>query len=203
MDYDRDRVDEVVLMRRRPAPLKLHVRRLQFLRVTPMRTALLLCLLLATNGCGDSPNVQVHPGSSSVFQPGQVWAYRTRPYERGSRFVVLRVDSVQGHGTVVHVRIVGLKIQHRLDPRPIELIGHIPISEAALKRSATRLVRTEEVPDFREGYVQWLQSGSDGSPGIFTVDLADAVAAVERIIQSPPQLIPAAEPSVAADAEPE
>lgn len=147
-----------------------------------MRPLVLIAMLtLATGSCGEANDVEIHRGVSARFRPGQVWTYNHRSHERRSRLVVLRVDSIAKHGNIVHIRIEGLKIRNRLAPEPIDHIAHIPFSEPALQRSATKLVREEsQLPDYSAGYAQWREGARGEGVGVFTIDVAAAVEAIEQ-----------------------
>jgi len=97
---------------------------------------------------------------------------------------VLRVDAHPQLGTIVHVRIDGMRIRIPQDPsRPVTMIEHMPFSESALLASTTRLVREgTEVPDYSAGYAQWLDALERGNGGIFTISVAEGIDVMERTL---------------------
>ena len=119
----------------------------------------------------------------SKFSVGQVWEYRTRADEGGSRVRVLRVDETGYAGVIVHVSVDGLSIRDPSGPdRPMQTIGFMPIAEAELDASVTRLVADGAgfVPsaDFEEGYAGWREGFDAGKAGFWTVPVAEVVQAV-------------------------
>ncbi|MBA4191112.1 MAG: hypothetical protein C0467_24270 [Planctomycetaceae bacterium] len=120
----------------------------------------------------------------SKFATGQVWAYHTRPAEEGSRIRVLRVDVTERAGAIVHVAVEGVTILNPSEPeRPTRTIGFMPIAEASLDASVTRLVEEDVtfVPsaDFEGGYGGWKEAFDAGKAGFWTTPVANVVQAVE------------------------
>lgn len=122
--------------------------------------------------------------ADSDFRAGQEWAYRTRPGEESSTLTVLRVERSAEPGVIVHVAIAGLDIRNPASPaQPIREIGHLPMSEAAVRRSVTRKLRDDApLPDFEEGYRTWRRAYDSGEGGIFSIPVAEAVAAIAETL---------------------
>jgi hypothetical protein len=65
----------------------------------------------------------------SRYKPGQVWSLRI-PEAPLARLTILRVESLPGAGTIVHVAVSGVPVS----------VGHMPFSEAAIDQSVRDLV---------------------------------------------------------------
>jgi len=119
----------------------------------------------------------------SKFAEGQVWTYRTRPGEESSRAIVTRVDA-DGLGNIVHVRLVGLRVQNpSVSGGLSEEISHMPFAEAAVAASVVAHVAdTAPLADNDEGYMTWQEAFGQGRAGIFTVTLAEAVSLMETAL---------------------
>jgi hypothetical protein len=129
------------------------------------RTAVALTIVLmlvVTSGTGQSVTQNKDSGCpepstivDSKFKPGQVWQYKTRQGEDGSTVTVLRTETLAKGGTVIHVRVDGIRLKNCTGGPEPNLIGHAPFAKDALDRSVTKLLRTGEVPDYAEGYEDW------------------------------------------------
>ena len=127
------------------------------------------------------------PSVSAQFETGQVWTYKTRPKEVGSRVIIGKIEKAPMIGIIVHAKIIGL---HMKNPRPakgpLPEIGHTPITESALKKSVITL--TDEVPNlegFAEGYEAWLSAYQNTGGGVFTLSLSEVVDAIEHVFNEP------------------
>lgn len=124
---------------------------------------------------------------TAPFAAGQVWLYRTRPADVGSRLVIGLVECDQRLGSIVHVKLTGLWF----DPGPgfpateARTISHLPISAEALARSVTEL--TDEPADLsglQHGYDLWKAEFEDGKAGIFTIEVAKIVEAMAAALRT-------------------
>jgi hypothetical protein len=116
------------------------------------------------------------------FAAGQVWTYKTRSGEDASRVVVCRVETDPKLGEVVHIQVNGLKLQNKHAPEGFSgVIGHLPYSADALRKSVTKLEATgTKPPEFEEGYKTWRAAFEQHKAGVWTVGVAEAVATMER-----------------------
>jgi hypothetical protein len=120
----------------------------------------------------------------SQFRAGQVWRYRTRPAEEGSRMIVGRVELSARGDVIVHVQLHGLDIRNPQVPSGRStVIQHLPIAEAQLLASVLEVTAEDGVvQDFEEGYALWRESYLEGKAGVFTLGLAEIVALMEQTI---------------------
>ncbi len=121
----------------------------------------------------------VHP----KYSAGQVWTYHARPTEPDSRLTVLRIDKSSSGEIIVHVALGGLSIRSSASKDGVAReISHMPFAEAAIERSVVALERTGPVPAFQEGYASWRTSFDSNQGGFWTVDVAEAVAAMDATL---------------------
>jgi hypothetical protein len=118
--------------------------------------------------------------SGSTFQPGQVWHYRTRAGEDSSTLTVLKVETHPKTGVIVHIGVSGVHVATPGGGSTSEL-GHLPLSEDALRRSVTTKV-SDGAPTDRgtEGYNEWRRAFDAGQGGVFTTTVAECVGFVEQ-----------------------
>jgi len=151
-----------------------------------IRKLVIAIAALAAIGCSGSggktePPVETIETMTSDFRPGQEWAYRTRPGEESSTLTVLRVERAPKLGVVVHVSVDGIRLG---DPaRPPRHIGHLPMSEDALRRSVTRKLRDDApLPGFEDGYAIWREAYDGGEGGAFSIPVAEVVATIAATV---------------------
>ncbi len=122
-------------------------------------------------------------GASEEFSPGQVWSYESRPQEEASTLTVLRIDA--GEPRIVHIALEGLNTQMRQPQKgEIHEMGHIPISELALRQSVKILVNSSSpLPEFESGYSEWKSAYEAGKAGYFTIPVAAIVEGIENSVQ--------------------
>lgn len=120
--------------------------------------------------------------NKSKYKVGQVWSYKTRPQEPNSTFTVVKVESSEKLGTIVHVSLQGLKVKNSRHKNGFsDTVSHMPFSEKAIDQSVTKLVKENaDLPDYQEGYNQWKQAFDAGKGGIFTITVAEAIEVIEK-----------------------
>ena len=133
-------------------------------------------------GGGGKEEALLRPTDLSRFRPGQVWRYRTRPGEEGSRMTVGRVEQSARGDVFVHVQLDGLNILNPHAPSGRStVIQHLPIAEAPLEASVVELIAEDgAVSDFEEGYLMWRESYAAGQGGVFALSLAEIVGVMEQ-----------------------
>jgi hypothetical protein len=143
----------------------------------------LICLIAALFSLTVSPAWAATP-----FEPGQVWAYDSRASESESRVLVVRIDSFPKAGRIVHIAVVGLRLQ-RTPTGSVETwqIGHARLSEKALRKSVTTLDPSTPVAipaGFEEQYQKWKAAADSGDIQYWHLPLRDIVQQMEKWIQS-------------------
>jgi len=120
----------------------------------------------------------------SRFQPGQVWSYRTRPGEEGSRLTVVKVEPHEKLGTIVHVRVEGVSQKMLTVPGGVcTVIRHMPFAEEAVQQSVVELLDDDGPVDasFEEGYGIWKEAFDKGKAGVFTITVAETITFCEGV----------------------
>jgi hypothetical protein len=120
-------------------------------------------------------------GKSQDFQVGQVWYYESRAQEPNSRLQILKIDAISSTEKFIHIAVEDLKIATSDEGKFVDRIGHLPMSEAALRKSVVKMVsKKEPLPDFHEGYGMWREAFDVGKAGVFEVSVLEAVQFVEE-----------------------
>lgn len=133
-------------------------------------------------GCGKDSQQAV--ATSDQFAVGQIWEYKTRPGEEGSRVIVGKIESIDKVGKVVHVKLSGLKIRNPGAPGGYSTtMGHAPVLGEKLKESVTKLAgHSGDLEGFQEGYSTWLKEHRSGKAGVFSITLREIVDSIEQAI---------------------
>jgi hypothetical protein len=137
----------------------------------------------ASAACAGQPEIPV-AANSSQFEVGQVWRYKTRPEEEGSRAIIGKIDKTPTLGTIVHVKLTGLRLRNSAAPDGTSTVmSHAPVSEAVVSASVTELTAEDaDLEGFQEGYMTWLLAFRAGEAGVFTLELAEIANHMEQIL---------------------
>jgi hypothetical protein len=120
------------------------------------------------------------------FKAGQIWNYKTRPGEENSRLIILKVETYEATGVVIHVALNNLRVNNPFAPGTFsEEAGHLPFSKEAILNSITNLDSEGNVlPDYMEGYLSWKQAFDSKKGGIFSVSVSEAVKFMEEAMSN-------------------
>ncbi len=141
----------------------------------------IFCFLILI-GMGCSMNREKQDYSDEKFKPGQEWKYETRVGEEKSTLKILKVENDEKLGIIVHVCIENVKIIDSTGKEHNE-IGHLPYGKEALEKSVMELLNENgDLPDYQEGYQTWKESFDKGKAGIWTVEVKEAVSAMEQAL---------------------
>jgi len=125
--------------------------------------------------------------TDSRYKVGQVWGYWTRPQEKNSTFIVLKVEKHPTEGTIVHVAVRGLKVR-LADGGSVDEVRHAPFTETALEGSGAKLVAQKaELPDYEAEYGRWREAFDAGLVLVSALTIADTVWQIEGRLNSGPQ----------------
>ena len=141
-------------------------------------TILLIAIALTTiSGCSSSEEIEVTSPTGSKFEVGQVWRYQTRPGEEKSTIVIVKVESDETIGNIIHVSINGLKINNpQVEGGINEHVPHMPFSEDAIENCVVELIEEGvELPSFEQGYNEWRNAAG----GVFTIPVSEAIGIIE------------------------
>jgi hypothetical protein len=139
------------------------------------------CLLIATTVFGVTQDSMLKDTTESRYKVGQKWRYKTRPYDKGSYFIVEKVENHPKLGNIIHIAVRDLKMKNPRSPDGIsDKVNHMPFAEEAINKSAIKILKEKvDLPDYEEGYNMWREAFNAGRAGIYTITLAEAVDVME------------------------
>ena len=143
----------------------------------------LYCFLMgAVTAYGSNQDSELKDTTESKYKVGQIWSYKTRPNEKNSSFIVLKVENHPKLGNIIHIALRDLKLR-KPNGDFIETAGHLPFAEEAINKSALKLLKEKvDLPDFEEGYSMWREAFDAGKAGIYTITIAEAVDVMEATL---------------------
>jgi hypothetical protein len=121
-----------------------------------------------------NPQLKLEETTDPKYKPGQVWSYKTRPGEENSTLAVLRIESAGGR-TIVHIGVDNIRLRNCLGGPEPDKLEHMPFARGALDQSVSKLLKSVEVPDYKEGYTEWRNAWEAGKAGFYTVSVAKAL----------------------------
>jgi len=143
---------------------------------------LCLSILLAVTAYAKVQDSMLKDTTESKYRVGQVWSYKTRPNEKKSSFIVVRVENHPKLGNIIHIALRDLRLR-KPNGSFIEAAGHLPFAEAAINKSAVKLLKeNQDLPDYEEGYGNWREAFDAGRAGVYTITIAEAVNVMEMTL---------------------
>ena len=116
------------------------------------------------------------------IEEGQVWSYKNRAYEKGSKVTIIKIDDLET-GIVVHLKIDGLKLLEKNSGKVMATsIEHLPISFDMFKKSVIDIEAIVKVLP-NEGYSHWKRLFDTGEAGVWAIEIADAIEVTEETYQ--------------------
>lgn len=131
------------------------------------------------------PKVQMSKDiTESRFKVGQMWSYKTRPNEKNSFFIVVKVDVNRKLGNIIHIAVQNLKMKNPNSHTGFsDRANHLPFAEVAINESAVKLLKKKvDLPDYEEGYNLWKEAFDNKRAGVYTITLAKAVDIMEAAL---------------------
>ena len=120
--------------------------------------------------------------TESKYKVGQVWSYKTRPTEKKSSLIVLKVEHHPKLGNIIHIALRDLKLS-KPNGDFIETAGHLPFAEEAINKSVVKLLKEKaDIPDYEEGYGMCKEAFDAGKAGVYTITVAEAVDVMEATL---------------------
>lgn len=121
----------------------------------------------------------------NIYAVGQIWEYKTRKEEEGSRIYISHIDQHDKLGKIYHIYIDGVKIRNRHIAGGIQFeLSHAPVDETTLNLSLTKLAgETDKLPDISEGYEVWKEAFDAGEGGVFSISISQLIQYIEEIVQ--------------------
>ncbi len=119
------------------------------------------------------------------YAVGQIWEYKTREAEDGSRIYIVHIDQHEQLGKIYHIYLDGVKIRNRHIDGGIQFeLPHAPVDETTLTLSLTTLSgETDNLPDISEGYEVWKKAFDAGDGGVFNISISQIIQYIEEIVQ--------------------
>ena len=115
-----------------------------------------------------------------AYQVGQEWQYHTRTGEEASTLKITKIEYYTGVGCIIHIAILNVNIQNPQHPDGLKEILHIPITEAAMRKSTTTLKNDRsELPDYEFGFVHWKYLYDEEKAGYFDTSVDEIVNYLE------------------------
>jgi hypothetical protein len=144
-----------------------------------LTSTLCFSILLAGTTSGVAQRSELKDTTDSRYKIGQVWSYWTRPYEKNSSFIVVKVEKHPTLKNIVHIALRGLKIKK---PKGgfIETLDFLPLTESAIDGSGPKLLTEKaDLPGYEKGYRLWREAFDAGRGRVLTISIAHAVEVVE------------------------
>jgi len=117
-----------------------------------------------------------------AYEAGQVWSYKTRPNEKTSTLVILKVEQDKELGEIVHIALRDLKMK-RSGGGFLTRANHLPFAAKSIDESVVKMLsKDEELPDFSEGYNLWKEAFAAKKAGVYTIPVAEAVEGMESTL---------------------
>ncbi len=133
-----------------------------------MRKVVILGLFLAL-ACAVTARVR------QSYEPGDVWHYHTRPDEANSTLTILKVEEVKPIGTVVHIRVDGVRLKNCSGGPEPDTLQHMPFTKEAFERSITERIKEAGPIPSMEGYEEWKRR----TGGVYNITVAEAIQVAE------------------------
>ena len=129
----------------------------------------------------------LHTVKNDKYKPGQVWNYHTRQYEAGSTLTIVKTESGDKLGNIIHIHIEGVRMKNPHDKLGLSsVISHLPCSEEAINESVVSIVReTALLPNFEEGYREWREAFDARQAGVWGIPVAAIIEAMESVLNQP------------------
>lgn len=146
--------------------------------MTP-RAFALAAALLAFACTRETPRVDPATGE---LRAGQVWRYRTRPGEAGSRLTILKVEDDAKFGRVVHTRFDRLRVINRAGNVSGSVL-HVPFREASLRPALVELSGTAEASLDAASEARWKANVAAGRAEPWSKPPEEVLAHIEKEMQ--------------------
>jgi hypothetical protein len=92
-----------------------------------------------------------------AYQVGQIWKYKAAPKAEGSTVLILRVESTDKKGNLIHIRVDNIPVSCG-NLHVTSSFEHLVITERALRESTTQLIY-KNVGDLPNSYLRgWHES---------------------------------------------
>lgn len=127
------------------------------------------------------------PALAADYAVGQVWSYKTRPGEEGSKLYIVRIDRELASEPIFHIYVDGLQLKNPLMEGGIQKnLPHAPVTQKALDGSVVELLESDALlPNIAEGYSMWRLAFGRGQAGVFNVPVDQIIGIIEEAFNKP------------------
>lgn len=113
------------------------------------------------------------------YKMGQTWKSNNKAGMPSYTLTILRTDSIQGYGVIIHVSLSNIDFGEA--DAPFEEVGYMPFAKEAIDNSQIELVgNISKLPAFEEGYVDWRVTVNKQQGGVFTISVEDLLIALKQ-----------------------
>ena len=125
---------------------------------------------------------EVNLAPNTKYKVGQMWSYKTRPNEKDSYFIIVKIDADPKLGNIIHIALRNLKMKNpRSSDGFSDKANHLPFSEKSINESAVKILKEKvDLPDFEEGYQMWKEAFDQKRAGVYSITVAEAVDIMEK-----------------------
>jgi hypothetical protein len=118
---------------------------------------------------------------AETYEVGQIWSYKTRPQEKNSTLMILRIDNTSKLGQVVFVGLKDVRVVHP-SGKILSSMSPLPFTKDALDRSVIKLLgKTDKLMQSNFGYQKWKEAQFAGKrPPTYAKPVAEIVNALEN-----------------------
>ena len=146
---------------------------------TSFVSAFFFSVLVAVGTNEGQQRSQLKETTDSRYKVGQLWGYWTRPEEKTSSFVVVKVEKHPTLRTIIHISLRGLRIK-KPNGDIIETLNHIPFTEYAIDSSGPKLLSEKaDLPDYEDGYRRWREAFDAGRGIVYARTIAETLEELE------------------------
>ena len=88
------------------------------------------------------------------YEVGQVWSYKTRPQEKDSTLMVLRIEQTSNQGQVIFIGVKEVRVKHP-SGRVVSAMSPLPFLKTALDQSVIKMLgKSDKLMSSNFGYQQ-------------------------------------------------
>ena len=121
------------------------------------------------------------------FKEGQIWAYSTRPNEKDSQVLILKIEHYElpAKVDVFHIALNGLQLKNPNSGTGVSSeIEHLPFSKKAIENSLTTLLEENAwIHAYGENYEEWKKAFLSQQVGVFDMTIKAALTSTEESIK--------------------
>jgi hypothetical protein len=116
-----------------------------------------------------------------TYEAGQVWSYKTRPQEKDSTLMVLRVESTSNLGQVIFIGVKDVRVQHP-SGRVLSAMSPLPFAKTALDKSVIKMLgKSDKLMSSSFGYQKWKDAQFAGrKPPVYAKPVAEIIDGLEN-----------------------